>query len=118
MLDIPGYEGLYAITEDGQVWSHYRKKFIAWHNTKLGYKEALLSKKGVRKHYQVHRLVMMTYKPIEDMYKYDVNHLDEDKGNNHISNLEWISHKDNCNYGTRNKKISDAAYIREAKEKS
>lgn len=67
MKDIPGYEGLYSITEDGQVWSHYRNKFIALNNTALGYKEALLSKKGVRRHYGVHRLVLMTYKPVEGM---------------------------------------------------
>jgi hypothetical protein len=72
----------------------------------LGYKEALLSKGGKRKHYQVHRLVMMAYNPVEDMYKLDVNHIDEDKSNNHISNLEWINHKENCNYGTRNQRIS------------
>ena len=36
-----------------------------------------------------------------------VNHKDEDKTNNTVWNLEWMSHKDNCNYGTRNKKISE-----------
>lgn len=109
MLDIPGYEGCYAITEDGQVWSYYRKKFIALNHTKNGYQEALLSKGGVRKHYQVHRLVMMTYNPVENMGLLDVNHIDENKNNNHISNLEWVEHKVNCNYGTRNQKISAAA---------
>lgn len=99
------------------MWSHYRKRFIAWHNTKLGYKEALLSKDGKRKHFQIHRLVMMTYAPIEGMEKLDVNHIDEDKSNNHISNLCWINHKDNCNYGTRNEKIAVAAYEREARRR-
>lgn len=108
MKDIPGYENCYAITEDGQVWSYYRKKFIALNYKKNGYIEALLSKGGVRKHYQVHRLVMMTYNPVEDMEQLDVNHIDENRSNNHIDNLEWVSHKDNCNYGTRNKKISKA----------
>lgn len=89
------------------MWSYYRKKFIALNYTKGGYIEALLSKDGVRKHYQVHRLVMMTYKPMENMDGLDVNHIDENKTNNHISNLEWVSHKDNCNYGTRNQRISE-----------
>lgn len=108
MRDIPGYEGCYAITEDGQVWSHYRKRFMSLHTTRLGYQEALLSKKGVRKHYGVHRLVLMTYNPVEGMENLDVNHLDENKSNNNISNLQWISHKDNCNYGTRNQKIAES----------
>ena len=107
MQDIPGFEGCYAITEEGQVWSHYRKRFIALNTTKLGYKEALLSKGGSRKHYQVHRLVLMTYAPIEGMENMDVNHIDEDKSNNHISNLCWMRHQDNCNYGGRNQKISE-----------
>ena len=50
---------------------------------------------------------MITYNPVEEMDKLDVNHLDEDKSNNHIDNLQWITHKDNCNYGTRNQKISN-----------
>jgi hypothetical protein len=93
------------------VWSYYRKKFIALNYKKCGYIEALLSKDGVRKHYQVHRLVMMTYKPVENMDELDVNHKDENKTNNHISNLEWITHKDNCNYGDRNKKISKSKKV-------
>ena len=35
-----------------------------------------------------------------------VNHKDEDKSNNCVSNLEWITPKDNCNYGTRNRKVA------------
>ena len=35
-------------------------------------------------------------------YYSDVNHIDEVKSNNRVDNLEWISHKDNCNYGNRN----------------
>ena len=117
MKDIPGFEGKYAITEDGQVWSYYSNRFIAWHNTRLGYKEALLSNNGKRKHYQIHRLVMMTYAPVEGMNNLDVNHIDEDKNNNHIDNLQWVSHRDNCNYGSRNEKIAAAAIIREAKRR-
>ena len=51
MKDIPGYENLYAVTSCGKVWSYYKKDFIALNNKKSGYKEALLSKNGVRKHY-------------------------------------------------------------------
>lgn len=67
MKDIQGYEGLYAITPCGKVWSYYSNKFIALNYTKSGYVEALLSKNGKRKHFQVHRLVLSAYKPVENM---------------------------------------------------
>lgn len=112
MRDIPGYEGLYAVTSCGKVWSYYRKKFIAFNHTKNGYLEALLSKGGVRKHYQVHRLVAMTYIPNPEGLS-DVNHIDENKSNNCVGNLQWMSRKQNCNHGNRNAKIAAAAKIRE-----
>jgi hypothetical protein len=52
----------------------------------------------------VHRLVMLTYCPT-DNEKLEVNHKDENKNNNAINNLEWITHQENCNYGTRNERI-------------
>ena len=55
-------------------------------------------------HYLVHRLVAQTFITNPENLP-DVNHKDEDKQNNNVNNLEWISHKDNCNYGTRNQRI-------------
>ena len=52
----------------------------------------------------IHRLVAQAFIPNHENLPY-VNHKDEDKKNNNVSNLEWISHKDNCNYGTRNLRI-------------
>ena len=96
MKDIKGYEGKYAITEDGRVWNYRTRGWQALHTTKNGYVEALLSSGGTRKHYQVHRLVLMTYKPIEGMESLDVDHIDENRSNNCLSNLQWLTHKDNC----------------------
>lgn len=49
MKDIPGYEGHYAITEDGQVWSYYKRNFLALILDTRGYYVVNLLKKGERK---------------------------------------------------------------------
>lgn len=50
----------------------------------------------------VHRLVLSTFNPVENMNIMEVNHKDENKNNNLLDNLEWVTSKENCNYGTRN----------------
>ena len=101
MKDIKDYEGRYAVTEDGQVWSYKRKIFLKPSKNNSGYLIVCLYKNGKRKNPLVHRLVLETYYPIENMEKLEVNHLDENKENNCLSNLSWATHKDNVNYGTR-----------------
>lgn len=51
----------------------------------------------------VHRLVAETWIPNPNGYT-DVNHKDENPSNNHVDNLEWVSHKQNMNYGTQAKR--------------
>lgn len=48
-------------------------------------------------HYPVHRLVAKTFIPNPENLS-DVNHIDEDKQNNNVENLEWLSHIDNVRY--------------------
>lgn len=105
MKDIPGYENLYAITEDGQVWGYKRKKFLTPFMNKFGYMRVNLSKGGQLRQYMLHRLVLETYKPIENKGEMDANHINQDKTDNRLSNLEWLTHKENCNYGDRNERI-------------
>ena len=101
MKDIPGYEGLYKITEDGKVFSTYSQRFLnSWFNYK-GYEEVNLCDKHYnRKKHKVHRLVAITY--LENPEGFDqVNHKDENKANNHVSNLEWCDSTYNNNYGSK-----------------
>lgn len=107
MKDIKGYEGLYAITEEGQVWSYYSKRFIKPYIRSNGYLQVLLSKGGIKKTYKVHRLVAEAYLPNPNNLP-EVNHIDEDKTNNCVNNLEWCSHEYNVNYGRRNEKTSNS----------
>ena len=110
MKDIKGYEGLYAVTPEGEVWSYRRKKFLGYHYDKRGYPRVSLYKDGKIKHYMIHRLVAEAYIPNTDNLP-QINHRDENKTNNCIQNLEWCDGKYNANYGTRNEKISNSLKI-------
>ena len=105
---IKGYEGLYEVSDQGRVRSlKFGKERILkqWINTQ-GYLRVELSKNGEHKMYLVHRLVSKTFIPNPDNLP-EVNHKDEDKTNNSVINLGWCDRKSNCNYGNRNKRISE-----------
>lgn len=106
MKDIKGYEGLYAITEDGQIWSYKSKKFLIPNYDANGYLKINLFKDRKNKSCTIHRLVAETYIPNPNNLS-QVNHKDENKTNNHINNLEWCDAKYNMNYGTRTQRASE-----------
>lgn len=86
MKDIKDYEGLYAVTEDGRIWSYRRKKFLK-PIVVNGYLQVHLYINGVKKVFYVHRLVALAYLPNPNNFP-QVNHRDENKQNNDVSNLE------------------------------
>ena len=97
---ISGYD-YYGITSHGRVWSFKRNQWLAQYKNEKGYMYVSLSKDGKSRNFRVHRLVAAAFLLNYD-YLPQVNHKDEDKTNNHVSNLAWISSKDNVNYGTAN----------------
>lgn len=68
-----------------------------------GYLVVDLCKNGIRKQHLIHRLVALHYIPNINNLEC-VNHLNENKTDNCVSNLEWISRGDNTNYGTARKR--------------
>ena len=104
LKDIKDYEGLYAITRDGDVWSYKSNKFLK-HKLARGYHQVILCKEGKGKTYYIHRLVAKVFIPNPDNLP-QVNHKDEDKSNNCVENLEWCDVKYNINYGTRTKRAA------------
>lgn len=103
MRDIPGFEGLYAATSCGKIWSHKRKKFLKPELLCNGYYRVALRKDGETIRKRVHTLVAMTYIDNPEGYT-EINHKDEVKTNNSIQNLEWCNHKYNVLYSKKLKK--------------
>lgn len=98
--DIPGYEGLYQISNLGNVKSVKKNKLLAKNNNGTGYLYARLSKNSQVKNHYIHRLVAIAFLDNPDNLP-QVNHIDEDKTNNRVDNLEWVTAKENSNHGTR-----------------
>lgn len=92
VLPIPGFEGVYEINENGDVWSMHQypkmQRKITIHKLN-GYCYVSLNHPGQRQRgYRIHRLVAMAFIPNPDNLP-QINHKDFDKQNNHVSNLEW-----------------------------
>ena len=110
--DVKGYEDLYQVSNKGRVKSlgndkSRKEKILKPQGTRLGYLQIMLCKGGERKMHQVHRLVLMTFAPCENMENLQVNHLDENKENNQLNNLEWVTCKENINHGTHNDRVAE-----------
>jgi hypothetical protein len=96
--ELKNYNG-YKITKDGNLWSDKSNKFL---KSKLcnGYKLITLS---CNKKVSLHRLVAETFIPNPENKPY-VNHINSDKIDNRVENLEWVTQKENC--AAHNKNIS------------
>lgn len=112
--DIKGYEGYYQVSNLGRIRSvkrilcdgkTRRGAVIKGFPDRNGYYRIVLYKEAKMHRYMVHRLVASTF--IDNPHNYPmINHIDEDKSNNTVNNLEWCDCKYNINYGTRTKRAS------------
>lgn len=101
--DVIGYEGLYQVSDLGNVKSlnykgkGYEQNLVTMVRKRDGYIEVGLCKDGKNQKKKVHRLVAEAFLPNPNGFP-QVNHKDENKANNSADNLEWCTNQYNINY--------------------
>ena len=105
------YRGLYQVSNKGNVkslnYNHTtgKEKILKPQKSKNCYLRVGLCKNEKQKWFYVHRLVAFMFIENDNPeYKTEVNHIDEDKENNSVDNIEWCTKEYNNNHGTRNKR--------------
>jgi hypothetical protein len=133
-MPVVGYEGLYEVSDHGAIrslsrvsernsrWGRYERtitgKTMALMTSPNGYQQIALYNDGKMKRFNVHRVVMAAFVGPNAL---PINHIDGDKLNNVLSNLEYCTHKENTHHmihvlgkGQRGEQVSNARLNEEA----
>lgn len=109
-LDIEGYEGLYQVSSCGRVKSlgngnsnNSKERFLKPKKNSDGYIHVDLYKEGNGKNFKIHRLVAQAFIPNPENLP-QINHKNEIKTDNYVSNLEWCTSQYNTDY-SKSKKV-------------
>lgn len=97
---IPNHYG-YMATQQGEIIGK-RGKVLKGCVDRCGYKEVGFSENGKTKMYLVHRLVLATFRPVRNMDELDVNHINGNKLDNRLDNLEWCTRSQNIRHSYDN----------------
>lgn len=95
-VKVPGFN-IYEVNEHGVIRKISTKRVLKPYKTKFGYYRVALFKQGERHRLHVHQVVAMTFIPNPDR-KTQINHIDGDKTNNNVSNLEWVTPQENIRH--------------------
>lgn len=124
---LTGYNGRYLVSDTGEVVQLDRMvivdgqprevyAFLKQNTDRRGYRTVSLTevRGGKQTYHKVHRLVGQMFIPNPDGKPY-INHIDENAGNNHVSNLEWVTQSENTMHGTGRKRRNETYRLNKAK---
>lgn len=125
--EVRGYEGIYEVSETGQVrtakgkrtytdyhgWRTWKQRTLKEKNKNKNYVSVVLWKDGKGTFREVHRIVAEAFIPNTEG-KPCINHKDGNARNNHVSNLEWCTHQENINHAYDNEltKRANPVYLK------
>ena len=96
--NIKGFEGLYYIYENGTIYSLRKKRYLKTHPNNPYYKYeyvCLTGLNGESLRTGIHRIIAHHFICPQPSEEHEVNHIDGDRANNHYTNLEWVTHREN-----------------------
>lgn len=115
MLPIPGYEGLYSATADGQIFSHRGQRLLRQWKTTNGYlSTCLCGQDGKGRKHRVHRLIALAFiGPCPEGWQ--INHKDGNRTNNVLLNLEYCTRVENMRHAREilGRKMHDREFLRQ-----
>lgn len=105
-LKIDGVNKKYTIDTYGNIYDIKEKKYRKPKPNSKGYLKVSFYVNGKDKKFFVHRLVLMTFNPVDGMENLQVNHIDGNKQNNYVGNLEWCTNAENQRHAFQHGLIS------------
>lgn len=110
---VVGYEDLYLVSTNGKVYSIRSHKVLTPRKHNAGYLRVSLCRNGERKDAYIHRLMCEAFFGTPTDGRNYVNHLDENKAHNQITNLEWTTNSNNIKYSWEKHKEERTKYFQE-----
>ena len=107
----PDIKDCYIIDDMGKIRNINTGNYIKINKNHNGYMRVSLMKKGGgTTSIQYHRLLMMLFKPVENMEKLQINHIDGNKENNVLNNLQWVTSQENIHHAIKTG-LTDFSYL-------